>query len=169
MANLIAYFSFLILLTLFLAVIMLNKTINFRLLMLRKHLYFFKWTIFLMELMYLPLLLNIVHYGLCQYTSNKESVVVINLNKDFPISVSTVMWVSVLVSLVLGLIYNACLALHLYREKISNMLNEEYIRKKEIEFVVDVSEMWLTRHFFLFSSFKSDFFKMYHRVLYNTF
>jgi hypothetical protein len=49
------------------------------------------------------------------------------------------------------------------------MLNEEYIRKKEIEFVADVSEMWLTRYFFLFSSFKSDFFKMYHRVIYNMF
>ena len=44
---------------------MLNKTINFRLLMLRKYLYFFKWTIFLTELIYLPLLQNIVHYGLC--------------------------------------------------------------------------------------------------------
>jgi hypothetical protein len=33
--------------------------------MLRKYLYFFKWTIFLMEVIYLPLLLNIVHYGLC--------------------------------------------------------------------------------------------------------
>ena len=65
MANLIAYFSFLILITIFLCVILLNKTINFRLLMLRKYLYFFKWTIFLMEVIYLPLLLNIVHYGLC--------------------------------------------------------------------------------------------------------
>ena len=79
------------------------------------------------------------------------------------------MWVGVLVSLVIGLIYNSILGIHLYREKISNMLNEEYIRKKEIEFVVDVSEMWVTRHFFMFSSFKSDFFKMYHRVLYNCF
>ena len=93
----------------------------------------------------------------------------LNPNRDLPIAVYTIMWVGVLVSLILGLIYNAVIAWHLYREKISNMLNEEYIRKKEIEFVVDVSEMWLTRHFFMFSSFKSDFFKMYHRVLYNCF
>lgn len=77
------------------------------------------------------------------------------------------MWVSTLVALIIGLLYNVGIAWHLYREKISNMLNEEYIRKKEIEFVVDISEMWLTRHFFLFSSFKSDVFKMYHRVIFN--
>jgi hypothetical protein len=137
--------------------------------MMKKRFYFFKWMAFLTELLYLPLLLNIVHYGICQYTSDKDSVIVINPNKDLPISIYTIMWVGVLVSLVLGLIYNLVIGWHLYREKISNMLNEEYIRKKEIEFVVDVSEMWLTRHFFMFSSFKSDFFKMYHRVLYNCF
>jgi len=78
------------------------------------------------------------------------------------------MWVSTLITLVIGLLYNLVLAWHLYREKISNMLNEEYIRKKEIEYVVDISEMWLTRYFALFSSFKSDLFKMYHRVIFNT-
>lgn len=77
------------------------------------------------------------------------------------------MMVSALFALVVGLIYNLCLGVHLYREKISNMLNEEYIRKKEIEFVVGISEMWLTRHFYLFSSFRSDFFKMYHRIIFN--
>jgi hypothetical protein len=119
------------------------------------------------ELMYLPLLLNIVNFGLCQYTSGKDSVIVINPNKDLSVGAHTIMWVTVLVSLILGLVYNAALGVHLYREKISNMLNEEYIRKKEIEYVADVSEMWLTRHFHLFSSFKSDFFKMYHRIIYN--
>ena len=48
------------------------------------------------------------------------------------------------------------------------MLNEEHIRKKEIEFTVGISEMWLTRYFFLFSSFRSELFKMYHRVIFNT-
>lgn len=66
-----------------------------------------------------------------------------------------------------GILYNAGLAIHLYREKLSNMLNEENIRKKEIEYVVGISEMWLTRHYFLFSSFRSDISKMYHRVIFN--
>jgi hypothetical protein len=44
------------------------------------------------------------------------------------------MWVSTLATLVIGFLYNLMIAIHLYREKISNMLNEEYIRKKEIEF-----------------------------------
>ena len=81
----------------------------------------------------------------------------------------TVMWVSALVTLIAGLLYNIVLAVHLYKEKISNVLNEDYVRKKEIEYVVGISEMWLTRYFFLFSSFTSDIFKMYHRVIFNSF
>ena len=49
------------------------------------------------------------------------------------------------------------------------MLNEEHIKKKEIEFVVGISEMWLSRYFFMFSSFRSEFFKMYHRPIFNCF
>jgi len=158
-----------LLLVLFVLIILLNKTINFRLIVYRKKFYFFKWIAFLLELIYLPLLLNIVNYALCQYHSNKDSVKIVDPHKDLPLWGATVMWVSALVSLIIGFLYNCALAWHLYQEKISNMLNEEYIRKKEIEFVVDISEMWVTRHFYLFSSFKSDFFKMYHRVLYNFF
>lgn len=88
--------------------------------------------------------------------------------KSLPTWAYTLMWVSTLVTLVIGLLYNMILAIHLYREKISNILNEEYIRKKEIEYVVGISEMWVTRHFYLFSSYKSDLFKMYHRVIFNS-
>ncbi len=93
---------------------------------------------------------------------------ILNCAKQLPIWQNTIMWVSALFTLVIALIYNLTLAWHLYREKISNMLNEEYIRKKEIEYVIGISEMWITRYFFLFSSFKSDLFKMYHRVIFNT-
>lgn len=79
------------------------------------------------------------------------------------------MWVSALITLVVALLYNVLLVVHLYKEKISNVLNEDYVIKKEIEYVVGISEMWLTRYFFLFSSFTSDIFKMYHRPIFNTF
>lgn len=66
--------------------------------------------------------------------------------------------------------YNSLLAMHLYKEKVSNgPLHEEYIKKKEIEYVVGISEMWNSRHFYVFSSFKGDVFKMYHRVIFNVF
>jgi hypothetical protein len=41
------------------------------------------------------------------------------------------------------------------------------VKKKEVEFVVGISEMWLSRHFYLFSSFRSGIFKMYHRAFFN--
>ncbi len=48
------------------------------------------------------------------------------------------------------------------------MLHEEYVTKKEVEYVVGVSELWLTRSFFAFSSNKGDMAKMYHRVIFNS-
>lgn len=69
---------------------------------------------------------------------------------------------------VVAALYNIQLGLHLYREKVSNKLHEEYLRKKEIEYTVGVSEMWNSRFFYAFSSFKSDVFKMFHRVIFNT-
>lgn len=169
MINLIAYFSFLVVLVLTFAVIMLSKTIHYRLLKKKKSIFVFKWLAWFTELIYFPLMLNIVEYSTCNYYTQKEAVILINCKRDIPFGWYTVMWVSTLVALVVGLLYNIMLGVHLYREKISNMLNEEYIRKKEVEYVVGISEMWLTRYFFLFSSFKSDIFKMYHRVIFNTF
>ena len=63
--------------------------------------------------------------------------------------------------------YNLILAIHLYREKVSNLLHEEYLNKKEIEYTLGISEMWSTRYFYTFSSFKGEVAKMYHRIIFN--
>ena len=36
-----------------------------------------------------------------------------------------------------------------------------------MEYIVNLSDNWLTRYFFMFSSYKSDVFKMYNRVIFN--
>jgi multisubunit Na+/H+ antiporter MnhC subunit len=68
---------------------------------------------------------------------------------------------------VCGILYNLVLVIHLYREKVSNSKHELYLRKKEIEYIVGISEMWNNRFFFAFSSFRSDISKMYHRPIFN--
>jgi hypothetical protein len=114
------------------------------------------------------LLLNIIEFSTCRYASDKQGISVVKeCGRQFPYGYTIMMSVA-LFALVAGLLYNVALGVHLYREKISNILHEQYIRKKEIEYVVGISEMWLTRHFFFFSSFRSEVFKMYHRVFYNT-
>lgn len=64
--------------------------------------------------------------------------------------------------------YNIMIGVHLYREKVSNSLHEEYLVKKEIEYTVGVSEMWNSRYFYTFSSFKAEIPKMYHRIIFNS-
>jgi len=42
-----------------------NKRIHFRLIMLKKRFHFFKWFAWFSEVIYLPLMLNIVEYSTC--------------------------------------------------------------------------------------------------------
>ena len=70
-ANLISYVAFLVVIVILFAAMMLNKTLNYRLLKLSKGFYFFKWAFWFMELIYFPLLLNIVEFATCDYTSKR--------------------------------------------------------------------------------------------------
>jgi hypothetical protein len=165
--NLAGYYLFLILIIVALFVMVLNRTINYRLIKLRKQgVYFFKWAFWVLEAAYFPIMLNVITFTTCQFDSDKLAVVVVDCANDIPHGY-TIMMVLALFVLVAGLLYIVGLAVHLWREKISNRLNEEYIRKKEIEFTVGISETWITRYFFIFSSFRSELFKMYHRVFFN--
>lgn len=166
--NLAGYYAAMLLIVFAYFAMMLNRMIHYRLNKLRKEgLYFFKWAFWFAEIVYFPLMLNVITFSTCQFHSGKLAVVVANCTRDIP-NGYTIMMVLALFVLVAGLLYNVGMGVHLWREKISNRLNEEYIRKKEIEFTVGISEMWLTKYFFLFSSFRSEVFKMYHRVIFNT-
>lgn len=168
MKNLAGYYVFLLLLIGIYFVIVLNRTIHYRLTKLRKEgLFFYKWAFWFAEIVYFPIMLNVITFSTCQFHSDKLAVVVVNCTKDIP-NGYTIMMVLALFVLVAGLLYIVGMGIHLYNEKISNRLNEDHVRKKEIEFTVGISEMWLSKHFYLFSSFRSEIFKMYHRVIFNS-
>ena len=161
--NLCAYTFALLLLTALTIFTLYHPRTHFRLLRF-KRLHFFKWGLWLLELSFLPILVNIVQFSTCQYYSAKQAIVLIDCpsHQAYPAFI-----VATLLAFGLGTAYITMLAVHLSREKVSIILHEEYIVKKEVEFTVGVSEMWLTRSFFAFSSFKGDLAKMYHRALFN--
>ena len=47
--------------------------------------------------------------------------------------------------------------------------HENYIMRKEVEYVLGLTTNWITRKFFLFSSFTNGYFKMYQRPVFNLF
>lgn len=67
--NLILYYAFMILLILLVTIVLCSKKINYRLFKLSKNLYFFKWASWCLEIIYFPLLLNIIEFSTCQYSS----------------------------------------------------------------------------------------------------
>ena len=54
-----------ILLILLVTIVLCSKKLNYRLFKLSKNLYFFKWASWCLEIIYFPLLLNIIEFSTC--------------------------------------------------------------------------------------------------------
>eukprot|EP00347_Sterkiella_histriomuscorum_P019077 403343044 len=164
--NLASYSFFMILMIITTFVFIFVKKFHYRLLKKRNKFIFYKWGFWFLELIYFPIFTNIIQYSTCQYYSSKDAIQVVNCGKISTTGYS-LMLLCALLTFVVAVCYNMMIGIHLYREKVSNILHEDYIVKKEIEYTVGVSEMWNSRYYFTFSSFKGEIIKMYHRVIFN--
>lgn len=164
--NLLAYCSLLVFLTLSFIVCFCLPSFRYRINRIRKRIYIYKWTLWILELAFFPAVLNVVEFSVCPFSTAKSALVLVQCVTQLPFGWKLVLVTSGAAALI-AVLYNLILICHLRSERISNMLQEEHVRKKEIEFVVGISEQWMTHGFFAFSSFRSEIFKMYHRPLFN--
>jgi len=65
------------------------------------------------------------------------------------------------------LIYNIAILLHIFNEAIAIAPTELFVIKKEVEFCLGISNNWLTRYFFYFSSYKPGRLRMFFSPLFN--
>jgi hypothetical protein len=147
---------------------MMNWKIHLRLLKFSKKFNTLKFGLWLLELFFLPLLLNIAEFAVCRYSTEKDAIHIVSCNQTHSTAYA-LMLLSVFLTFIVTALYIIALGIHLHREKVSNKLHEDYLRKKEIEYTVGISEMWNSRYLYAFSSFKSEIFKMFFRVIFNTF
>jgi hypothetical protein len=111
----------------------------------------------IMHSMYIPIALGILPTAICQYNNCSVS------GPQVLISViSAFIFVAFLVAYPLYLIH------HTYIHIISTdpEAYDEFIKLKEMEFLLGVSHSWLTEKLYLFSSYRSSYLRIYHRSVY---
>lgn len=114
----------------------------------------------ILHFFYLPIALGTIPAALCQYG---------NCSIDGRQLVVTILTAVVIVGFLIA--YPAYLFQHTYKSVISTDFEayDEFIRLKEMEFLLGVSSSWLTDKLYLFSSYRSSWFRVYHRVIYYMF
>ena len=118
--------------------------------------YYFKFV----HLFYLPVALGTIPAALCQYG-------------DCDVNGSQLV-VSILTLIVIAgylIAYPLYLVVHISRKVVSTdpEAYDEFVRLKEMEFLLGVSSSWLTEKLYLFSSYRSTCLRVYHRVVYYAF
>ena len=114
---------------------------------------FFKFAHF----MYLPVALGVFPVALCQYD---------NCSLDGGQLVVSILTLFVISGYLIA--YPVYLIVHVYGQVISTDPEEynEFIKLKEMEFLLGVSPAWLTEKLYLFSSYRSSKLRVYHRPVY---
>lgn len=113
----------------------------------------------ILHFFYLPLALGVLPSGFCQYSDCS-----VNGPQIFIICLTAIV--------IIGLAsYPVYLTQHIFKSVIStdSEAYDEFIRLKEMEFLLGVSSSWLTDKLYLFSSYRSSYLRVYHRVIYYIF
>lgn len=118
--------------------------------------YFFK----IVHFMYLPTALGLLPIAICQYDTCSAS------GQQLIVSILTL---GVIGFYLIG--FPVYLIIHAYRHVIStdSETYDEFIRLKEMEYLLGVSHAWLTEKLYLFSSFRSSWLRVYHKSVYYCF
>ena len=124
-----------------------------------------KYSFYIMFFLVFPFLVNTLPYGICTYTSSTETLTVYKCwdkSMQLPMLICAgfvgIFWLA----LALGF------ALHAADNSVHNndIDHEEYIKKRELEYVFSLTLVWRTSMYFLFSGFRRSSGKYYHRYIY---
>ena len=127
-----------------------------------------KWAFNILELLYIPILLNIIPYGGCTMGTKRNGYV----THDCGGSLSPLRFFLIFTSIVgslIGLAYVIVLGLMISYRKISfkQKNHDQYLMRRELEYVLEISDSWRKQSFFIFSSFKGSKLRMLFKPLFN--
>jgi len=79
------------------------------------------------------------------------------------------MFIIAIVIIAIALIYNLAIGYMILKRKISYRQKDHnsYVKRKELEYVLEISDNWRKQSFFMFSSFKGTKLRMYFKPFYN--
>jgi len=129
---------------------------------------FKKWTFNLIELLYLPVLVNTIPMLTCSFQTIKNGY---ELHECDQYGAKYIFYIIAIAMIVVGVIYNVGLIYMIRKRKISyrELDHNGFLIRKELEYILEISDSWRKQSFFLFSSFKGSKLRMYFRPCYNMF
>ena len=122
----------------------------------------------LMEILFIPMLLNVSWPASCKFWTAREAVTFVNCEENGTIHFWAIKSVMIGAYL-MAVLYNVQLFGYIYRNKISTQFHEQAVQKKEVEYSYGINKIWSTEKFFTFSSFKGGIGSIYHRIVFNAF
>lgn len=129
----------------------------------------YRFYFWLMEVLYVPLLLNVSWPAACKFWSEREAIQLTDCNKEEDPVMYWVVKGMLCLAYLLNILYNSQLFAYILRNKISSASHEQSIIKKEVEYVYGINKIWSTEKFFTFSSFRGGISGIYHRIVFNLF
>lgn len=127
---------------------------------------FKKWTFNIVELLYLPVLVNTIPMLTCSHKTIKNGY---ELHKCNRYGAQYIFYIVGIVMIVVAFLYNIGLIYMIRKRKITyrKMDHNSFLIRKELEYILEISDSWRKQSFFLFSSFKGSKLRMYFRPCYN--
>ena len=125
-----------------------------------------KWVLNIVEILYLPLLFNLIPMLVCDYTTIKNGY---ELHKCSSYGSKYYFYLLAIVLIIVGVLYNVGLIYMISKRKISYRQKDHdaFMKRKELEYILEISDSWRKQSFFLFSSYKGSKLRVYFKPLYN--
>jgi len=159
-----------ILLFLFGLILTCKKTLRYRLEFMSKgsccNLY--RVYFWVMEILFVPLLFNVSWPATCKFWSERDAIVFIDCTEDGALYYWSLKGLMI-GSYIMAMLYCVQLWYYIHNNKISTSFHEQAVQKKEVEYCYGINKIWSTEKYYTFSSFKSGWGSIYHRIIANSF
>mmetsp|Transcript_12226 Transcript_12226/g.10837 ORF Transcript_12226/g.10837 Transcript_12226/m.10837 type:complete len:329 (+) Transcript_12226:690-1676(+) len=112
--------------------------------------------------------MNLVPMFSCQYKTIKNGY---QLHECDKYGAKFYFFIFAIAMVTIGVIYNVALFIMMRKRKVSyrEKDHDSFVKRKELEYVLGISDSWRKQSFFMFSSFKGSKLRMYFKPVYNLF
>lgn len=127
-----------------------------------------KWSFNAGELLFIPIFFNLIPMLTCFHTTIKNGY---SLHECDKYEAQYILFVVGVIMVVIGVLYNLGLIFMIRKRKISYRQRDHdgFLKRKELEYILEISDSWRKQSFFLFSSYKGTKLRMYFKPVFNIF
>jgi len=127
-----------------------------------------KWLFNISEILYAPILMNLIPMLTCSHKTIKNGY---ELHECSEYGAKYYFMLFAFVMIGVGIFYNVALVYMIRKRKISYRQKDHdgFMKRKELEYVLEISDSWRKQSFFVFSSFKGSKMRLYYKPVYNIF